>query len=319
MNSEIELDNIIKIINKSNKIGIFTHISPDGDAVGSSMALYLGLLQLSKEADVIVDEYSKCFNFLSDIDKIKRNSNDVYDLAIVLDCAAYNRLYDKDNCFNKAKLSVAIDHHASNTYFAKYNYVEEMSPATCKTIIKVLKRLNINITKEIGEYLMTGIITDSGGFRYKTTDDETFEFAAKMLDLGVDISDIYYRTFDVKTKQQFLLATTASSRIKFYNKNLIALTYITKADLKKVGANVGDHEGIVNIGRNIEGVEVSIFLREEEKDHYKVSFRSNDYIDVSEIATTFGGGGHAKAAGCEIFLPLDKAIKGLLKEVGKYL
>lgn len=319
MNSQIELDNIIEVINKAQKIGIFTHMSPDGDAIGSSLALYLGLKQLKKDVDIIADEYSRCFNFLPCKEVIKNKSNDTYDLAIVLDCASNGRLFDPNESFKNSRVTVAIDHHSSNTYFSNYNYVEDNSPATCKTLIKILRRLNVIINKEVGTCLMAGIITDSGGFRYSTVDDETFEFAAEMLDVGVNISDIYYRTFDIKSKAQFELASIANSRLKFYNKDRIALTYVTKHDLSKVKAMPGDHEGIVNVGRNIEGVEVSIFLREDEEDLYKVSFRSNDYVDVSEVASIFGGGGHNRAAGCIIKGELDSSIKKLVKETGKRL
>lgn len=319
MNSQIELDNIIEVINKAQKIGIFTHVSPDGDAIGSSLGLYLGLKQLKKEVDVITDEYSRCFHFLPFRGEIKNEGDGEYDLAIALDCASKGRLFDPKENFDHSKVTVSIDHHASNTYFAQYNYVEGDSPAVCKTLVQILRRLNISITKEIGTCLMAGIITDSGGFRYSTVDDETFEFAAQMLDLGVNISDIYYRTFDVKTKAQFELSSIATSRLKFYSKDRIALTYVTREDFKKVKASVGDHEGIVNVGRNIEGVEVSIFLREDEDGTYKVSFRSNEIVDVSEIAKVFDGGGHSRAAGCSIDPPLDIAVKRLVKETSKRL
>ena len=319
MNSQIELDNIIEAISKAKKIGIFTHISPDGDAIGSSMALYLGLKKLNKEVDIIVDDYSSCFNFLTGIKEIKKQGSKDYDLVVALDCSTKTRLYDENNSFDSAITSVAIDHHISNTFFAKYNYVEGESPATCKTLIKVLKLLNISISKDMGECLMAGIITDSGGFRYDTVDDETFEFAAQMLDLGVNISDIYYRTFDFKTKAQFKLSTIATSRLKFYCDGKIALTYLNRKDFEETKANIGDHEGIVNIGRNIENVEVSIFLREEVEGIYKVSLRSNNYVNVSDIAEVFEGGGHAKAAGITMDDKLDVAIKKLVKETSTRL
>ena len=166
---------------------------------------------------------------------------------------------------------------------------------------------------------MAGIITDSGGFRYNTVDNETFEFAASMLEIGVNISDIYYKTFDLKTKPQFDLTTIATSRLKFFSKNRIAVTYITKDDFKKTKASVGDDEGIVNIGRNIENVEVSIFIREDEDGTYRVSLRSNKYVDVSEICKTFDGGGHARAAGCTVNTSLEDTIKLLVTEVNKNL
>lgn len=319
MNSQIELDNIIDIINRAQKIGIFTHVSPDGDAIGSSLGLYLGLKQLKKDVEVITDEYSRCFYFLPSQEEIKREGNKEYDLAIALDCANKARLFDPMNSFDHSKVTIAIDHHASNTYFARYNYVEGHSPAVCKTLVQILKRLNVIINVEVGTCLMAGIITDSGGFRYNTVDDETFEFAAQMLDVGVNISDIYYRTFDVKTKAQFELSSIANSRLKFYCKDRVAVTYVTKEDLKKVKAMPGDHEGIVNVGRNIEGVEVSIFLREDIDGTYRVSFRSNDMVNVSDVAEVFDGGGHVRAAGCSIDMPLDVAIKKLVKETSKRL
>ena len=319
MYSAIELDNIINVINNSNKICIFAHESPDGDAIGSSLALYMGLQQLNKEVDIVIDEYPELFKFLPCIDEIKKEGTKDYDLCIAVDCSIKKRIYDPNESFDSANTTISIDHHSSNNFFATYNYVEDKSPAAAKTLIKIFRRLNINITKEIGEALITGIITDSGGFRYDTVDDETFEFAAQMLDLGVNISNIYERTFDIQTKAQFQLTTIATSRLKFLSKGRIAVTYITLEDVKKTNAKTGDHEGIVNIGRKIEGVEISIFLREE-KDGYRVSLRSNNKnYDVSEIATKFDGGGHTMASGCTIDEPLEKTIDLLVKEAKKIL
>ena len=319
MNSQIELDSILEVINRSHKIGIFTHVSPDGDAIGSSLGLYLGLKQLKKDVDVIVDKYSKCFEFLPSVEDIKNKGEKSYDLAIAVDCATKGRLFDPSNSFDNSTITVSIDHHVSNTYFANYNYVEGNSPAVSKTLVNILKRLGISINLEIGTCLMAGIITDSGGFRYSDVDDETFEFAAHMLDVGVNISDIYYRTFDVKSRSQFELSTIATGRLKFYNKDRIALTYVTLEDMKKVKAQLGDHEGIVNVARNIEGVDVSIFLREDDDGTYKVSIRGNDNVNVSDIAEVFGGGGHERAAGCTMNCSLDEAINKLLKEVNMRL
>lgn len=319
MNSEIELDKIIEIIQNNNRIGIFAHVDPDGDAIGSTLAMYMGLKQLKKDVDVICDNYSDVFKFLPCIGEIKKEGTKDYDLCIALDCADKKRLYDPNNSFDEAAVTISIDHHSSNTFFAMNNYVEDNSPAVCKTLVKVLKRLNINITKEIGEVLITGIITDSGGFRYDTVDDETFEFAAQMLDAGVNISKIYQATFDFQTKAQFKLTSIATSRLEFVSKGRIAITYITKEDMKETGAKTGDHEGIVNVGRKVEGVEVSIFLREDDDGSYKVSLRSNNEVDVSEIAKAFDGGGHSKAAGCTIEEPLEVAMKKLIKETVKNL
>ena len=319
MNSEIELDNIIELINKSKKIVVFSHESPDGDAIGSSLALYLGLKSLKKEVYVVGDKYSRVFDFIECAKDIKSElDGDDFDLAISLDCASKQRLYDPKNLFDKCKSTIVIDHHISNTYYGDYNYVEGKSPAVSQTIVKILRRLNVSLTKEIGECLMVGIITDTGGFRYDTVDAETFSIASRMVELGVNISDIYLRVFTLQTKPQFLLSRIANSRLEILNKNRVAFTYITMEDEKKVHAAEGDHEGIVDIGRNIEGVEVSIFVRESEKG-YKVSLRSNRYVDVSEIAEALGGGGHSRAAGILLNMSLEDAKKSLLKETYKRL
>lgn len=318
MNSEIEFSEIIEKITNSKKIVIFTHESPDGDAIGSSLAVYLGLKQLGKDVDVVCDKHSRVFDFIECISNIKSSVSGKYDLAICLDCADKGRLYDPDCVFDKCNYRISIDHHASNTYYADSNYVEGKSPAASQTVIKVLRKLGITITKEIGQCLMVGIITDSGGFRYSSVNEETFRFAAEMLTLGVDISDIYLRVFMVQTKAQFLLSRIANDRLEFFNKNRVAFTYIMMEDEKKVHASEGDHEGIVDIGRNIEGVEVSILARESEKG-FKLSFRSNNYVDVADIAKAFSGGGHIRASGCLINMPLDELKKAVLKETYKRL
>jgi phosphoesterase RecJ-like protein len=318
MNSEIELDEIVEKVSSCKSAVILTHESPDGDAIGSSLAMYLSLKQLGKDVDIVCDKHSKVFDFLECISMLKSDTDREYDLAICLDCASKERLYDPKNAFDKCDYTVSIDHHISNTYYANSNYVEGKSPAASQTVIKLLKKLNVSITKEIGECLMVGIITDTGGFRYSSVNSDTFRFAADMLEVGVNISDIYLSVFMAQTKAQFLLNRIANDRLEILNKNRVAFTYIMMDDKKKVHADTGDHEGIVDIGRNIEGVEVSIFAMESDNG-FKLSFRSNSYVDVALIAKVFGGGGHSRAAGCLINKSLDEIKKLVLKETYKRL
>ena len=319
MNSEVELDSIVELINNSKKIAIFAHESPDGDAIGSSLAMYLSLKSLKKDVYVVGDSHSRVFDFLDCVKDIKSEyDGDDFDLGISLDCASKQRLYDPKNLFDKCRHTIVIDHHISNTFFGEYNYVEGKSPAASQTIVKILRRLNVNFTKEIGECLMVGIITDTGGFRYDTVDSETFTIASRMIELGVNISDIYLRVFTLQTKPQFLLSRVANSRLEIFNKNRVAFTYITMADEKEVHASEGDHEGIVDIGRNIEGVEVSIFLRETEKG-FKASLRSNEYVNVSEVASIFSGGGHIRAAGCTLPFTLEQAREKIVERAKLFL
>lgn len=313
------LDNIKKEIEKSKSIVILTHDIPDGDAVGSSLALYLGLKQLGKNADVVIPKYSKTFTSLPGIEEIKKEGKkENYDLAIALDCGDVKRLNGFANYFEDANSRIQIDHHEINTMFGDYNFVDPTAPACCQILITVLKALNINITKEIGTCLLTGIITDTGGFKYSGVSAETFEFAAELLNDGVNVSEIYRNVLQTISLEKFNLRKIAMNRIELLEKGKIAFTYITLEDEKQTGSE--DHDGIVEIGRDIEGVEISIFLRETEKDNYKISLRSNDYANVADISLLFNGGGHIRAAGGTISnMSLQKAKERIVNECKKHL
>jgi phosphoesterase RecJ-like protein len=312
------LDNIIEEINKAKSIVILTHEVPDGDAIGSSLALYNGLKQIKKQVDVIIPEFSKTYTFLPGTEEIKKESNNKYDLAIALDCGDIKRLNGFAKYFQDANCKISIDHHGVNTMFGDYNFVNPAAPACAQILIIVLEALNIDINKEIGTCLLTGIITDTGGFKYPGVTAETFEFAAELLNRGVNVSNIYKKVLQTQSKQRFELTKKAMERLEFLENGKITFTYITKKDEEEVLATNGDHEGIVEMGRDIEGVEVAIFLRETEEG-YKISLRSNEYVNVSDVCLMFNGGGHIRAAGGLINLPLNEAKKRVVDECKKYL
>ena len=168
---------------------------------------------------------------------------------------------------------------------------------------------------------MTGIITDTGGFRHSSITPETFEFTADLIRFGVDEPDIYKRVLRTNTRANFELSKLAMDRLEILEDGKVTFTYINKKDEKEVNAEPGDHEGLVEIGRDIEGVEVSIFIRqrEENEDVYKVSMRSGSYVNVSDICFTFGGGGHIRAAGATIQGNVEQVKEKIMKEVKKAL
>lgn len=314
------LDEILKQIQKAEKIVILTHESPDGDAVGSSLAMKLILEKLEKTADVIIPEYSRLFNFLPSAEDIMIDSEiKNYDLAISVDCATLKRMAKKEY-FENAKSTIVIDHHGSNTMYGDLNYVNPASPACCEVIAGMVKSYEIDITKDIGTCLMTGIITDTGGFRHVGITPETFEFTADLIRLGVDVPDIYKRTLNTKTRANFELTKKVMDRMEILEDGKVSFTYMDKKDEEEVGAEPGDHEGLVEIGRDIEGVEVSIFIRQKEnEDAYKVSMRSGNKVNVSDICFLFGGGGHPRAAGALIQGNVEQVKEKLMKEVRKAL
>lgn len=313
------LDNIVEEINKAQTIAILTHESPDGDAMGSSLAMYNALKDMGKNPDVIIPEYSRIFKFLPGTENIvKEPKQEEYDLAIALDCGDLKRLNGFASVFEDAKTTISIDHHSMNPMFADFNYVNPVSPACCQILVIVLEYLNVKITKDIGTCLLTGIITDTGGFKYSGVSAETFEFAAWLLNSGVNVSEIYKKVLQIKTRANYELTKIAMDRMEFLEDNKITFTYITLEEQARFGNEEGSHEGIVEIGRDIEGVEVSIFLRETE-DGYKTSLRSNEYINVSDVCLMFGGGGHPRAAGCKVSGTPEQIKIKLINEIKKEL
>lgn len=315
------LDNILEEINKAESIVILTHETPDGDAIGSTLAMKLALKQLGKNADVIIKEFPRVFDFLPERKEVKQESDiERYDLAISLDCADLKRLVGNEY-FEKAKQTIVIDHHGSNKMYGDINFVNPVSPACCQILIGMFQYFDIEINKELGTCILTGIITDTGGFRYSGVTPETFEFTAELLQKGVNVSDIYKKVLDTKTKANFELMKKTTSRMEFLEDGKVTFTYLTNEDFKEANAGIGDHEGLVEIGRDIEGVEVSIFIRQKEDDEnvYKLSMRSNDYVNVSDVCLMFGGGGHEKAAGAVVQGNIEQVKQKVINELKKVL
>lgn len=314
------LDEILKEIKEARNIVILTHESPDGDAIGGSLAMKFMMEELEKVVDVIIPEYPRMFQFLPSSDIVKTDSEiKNYDLAISVDCANFKRLA-KNEYFENAKKTIVIDHHGSNNMYGDLNYVNPASPACCEILVSMAEYFGIPITKEIGTCVMTGIITDTGGFRYMGITPDTFEHTAELLRIGVDIPDIYKKTMGTKTKANFELTKRVIERLELLEEGRVAFSYITTQDELEANAEPGDHEGLVNIGKDIEGVLVSIFIRQkEEEEAYKVSLRSEDGINVSDICLLFGGGGHSRAAGALIQGTVEQVKEKLMKEIKKWM
>lgn len=309
------LDEILKEIKIANDIVILTHNNPDGDAIGSSLAVYTALKNVGKNVEIIIPELPRIFNFLPNAEDIKKEgSKEIYDLAISLDCATLKLLNGWSNYFEDAKFRVVVDHHSTNAMYGDLNYVDLSAPACSQVLYSLFNYYNVEITPEIGTCLMTGIITDTGGFQYSGVSRETFEIAADLLDSGVNISRIYKKVFSTHTKGNFALRKIALDRMELVEDGKVSFTYITREDEENVNAETGDYEGIVDEGRNIEGVEVAIFLHEV-KDGFKVSTRANEYVNVSDVCLMFGGGGHPRAAGATMQGTPEQIKEKLIKEI----
>ncbi|MCI8519291.1 MAG: hypothetical protein HFJ51_04285 [Clostridia bacterium] len=287
---------------------------------GSSLAMYHALCSLGKDVDIVIPSMPKTFEFLPGAAEIKAEGRKdfAYDLGISLDCTDIKRLKGFEEYYENAKVKISIDHHGTNTMFADYNFVEPTSPACAQVLLIVLDSLGIEMDKAIGTCALTGIVTDTGGFRYEGVTAGTFEMVAELLRLGVNVSEVCKKTLQAKTKANFELCKTIMNRMEFFEDGKIAFTYITKEDEEKHQVAPGDHEGLVEIGRDIENVEVSIFLREIE-DGFKASLRSSEYVNVADVCSIFSGGGHIRAAGCTIHFPLEQTKEKIIERVKSFL
>ena len=308
---------ILDEISKSNSILLLTHESPDGDAIGSVLAFYHYLTSINKSVHMVILDIPKVFNFLPSIDRVVDNSLGNFDLGIVLDCASSERIGQLDDLFSRCRKTICIDHHMSNTNYCDLNLVEGNVSSCCQVIYYLFKEWNIDITKEIGESLISGVLTDTNGFGINSVDTKTYRLASDIMDLGVNVHAIYDRILCKRTMSQYELMKIAIDRLEFLCDGKIAFTYILMDDFDNVGAVTGEHEGIVDIGRNIEGVEVSIFIRED--NGFTVSLRSTGSVDVSKIASSIGGGGHYMASGGKLSGTLDEAKEKIINETKKVM
>lgn len=311
------LDNILEEIKKAEKIVVLTHESPDGDAVSSSLSVMHAIAQLGKNVDVVIPEHAKNFDFLPGAEKIlQKGKDEPYDLAISVDCTDLRRLVGGKEYFVTAKKTIQIDHHSVNSMFADLNYVDPVAPACCQVLIAMYEYYGVEITKDLATCILTGIITDTGGFQWGGVTPETFEFAAKLIRKGAKIKEICRIALRNKTKAHCELEKLVYDRMQFFENGRIAISYVNVEDNQKIGAKLGDEEGLVEMLRDIEGVDVSVLLKEKEgANGYKISLRSHENVNVSDIALLLGGGGHAGAAGCFIAGTLEQAKTKIINAI----
>lgn len=295
----------MECITKANRIAITGHIRPDGDCIGSCLALYQYIMEnynltKKKRVDVYLDAISDSFNFLSGANQIhvERDSTIEYDLMISLDCGSIDRLGESEHIFHNAKETMNIDHHISNTSFAKYNYVEPDASSTCEVLCGIFDENKISI--DVASALYTGIVHDTGVFKHSNTSRRTMELAGMLLSKGVNNSKIIDESFYQKTYvQNQILGRCLLESIFVLNQKVI-VSCVTRRQMDFYQASSYDLDGIIDQLRVTKGVEVAILIHETGEGEYKVSLRSNGDVNVSKIATYFGGGGHIKAAGCSM-------------------
>ncbi len=316
------MQKIEKIIKNEKDFLIIGHISPDGDTIGSGMALLLALQKLGKSAVFVIDgKIPEKMSFLMGYAKVytftecpKRN----YDCVIAVDVSDPERMGKCKAIFDVHQNTIVIDHHGTNPAFGSYNYIRTVG-ATGLLIYRLFKQMHIELTKEIANLLYLAICTDTGNFSYSNTDAEILYAAAELRNAGADIPLIIENVYQIRSLGATRLIGRSLEHLILAEEGKIALTYILQEDFRELFALTEDTEELINYARAIKGVEIAIFLRQSEEEEFKISFRSKNYADVAELASEFNGGGHKHASGGKIHAPLKEAISKLLKAAAKKL
>ncbi|MDR3216334.1 MAG: bifunctional oligoribonuclease/PAP phosphatase NrnA [Clostridiaceae bacterium] len=316
MTNENNYQALSAALKNADSIGIFSHVSPDGDTIGSGLALYGALKALGKTVFIAcADPIPQKLLFLPGAAAVTQNPPKAakpLDLAIAVDTASYERLGVFGHDFSRAKNTAVIDHHKSNPRYGKINIVVECA-ATAEIIYRILKE-NALLSDDAAACLFAGIVTDSGCFAFSSVTPETHAIAAELMNgFKFDAENIIYNTYRAKSLQVFKLRNAVLSKCKFYNDGQIAVVSIFQSDLKDTGAGESDTEGIVTDGISIIGVEVAFSLTEMPNKQFKVSIRTKNYVDANDCAAAFGGGGHTRAAGCRLSGNYYDIVDKLLK------
>ena len=305
------LEKVIKCIKENKRFLITTHVNPEGDAIGSSIALALILKKLGKKVVVCnTDPVPMNMQFLPYSKKIKQEKTieNRFDAMFVLDCGNKDRVgLFKNGAMPSPPPIVNIDHHITNEKFGYINYIDAKATATGDIIYRLAKALKVKIDKNIATAIYTTLLTETGSFRYSNTNSGILRVSAELIDTGINPWRIGQQIYETNTFQRLKLLGMLLDEMEIDSTGKIAWVTITSAHYAATSTTVEDVEDFINFPRSVKGVEIAILFRESKEDLYKISFRSRGTIDVTRLALKFGGGGHKYAAGC--------TVKGSLNEV----
>ncbi len=319
MNTISEIATILKNVKSAV---IFTHTRPDGDALGSSMALSRAFFYLNIPCEVVNDcAIPDKFLFLEGMADFQKTPTLNADAYICVDCSDEARLGTLQDTYlagARKKITVNIDHHVSNTRFAKYNYVRNCS-SNCENMTELLMEMGIKMDGLMGNYLMLGMMTDSGCFTHNDVNADTFRRAAIAAEAGGNVDLINQHVFRNQKRAHAELHAYAFSHLRYLLDDKLAISLVTQEKLSELSATADMTEGIVDFALSVDTVEVSVALLEMRKGQYKASLRSKGKVNVNQVAATYGGGGHVLASGCMLYGDVEEVIDRLRYTVYQHL
>jgi phosphoesterase RecJ-like protein len=318
--THVSLEQISEILHKHTNFIIAGHIKPDGDAIGASMGLALSLAKMGKKPTVLLELYSNKYNIIPGRQFLLHDPPDDTDaeVFITLDCADAERLGAARSLLNTVPVTVCIDHHDTNTGFAQYNFIDADASSTSEIIFDLITPL-VEMDVDIASAIYAGVVSDTGGFRFSATGKTTLENSARMMETGIPFTEIYS---ELMNRHSFDSAKALGIVIHNARQILggrIVYSYITRNDLKSVGATPLDLDGVVEYLMSTRGAEVALFVYENERvPEVKISMRSHDF-HVGHFAANWNGGGHRRAAGFTTTVPIMEILSVLLEELEREL
>lgn len=310
--TEVTVLEAAALLKEKEDILILCHMKPDGDTLGSGVGLLWALKQMGKRARVAcADGFPPRYDFLWQGLDLEDQPAFEPQMVVAVDIAD-TALLGKPMELWKDRVDLCIDHHPSNAKYAEFLLLEPAAAATAQIMRKVIGQLTA-LTPEIAMCLYTGLATDTGCFRYSNTSAETLRAAADMVETGIDSAMVNKRLFETKTAARMALEQRVLQTLEYYEEGQIALMVVPKRDVEEAGVPEADLDGLSAMPRQIEGVEVGVMLKESTPEQYRVSLRTGMRCDASAICAQFGGGGHARAAGCFLRMPLEEAKKAVLE------
>ena len=305
------LDGVMSAIREANTIALVCHISPDGDTVGSALAMRLGLMTMNKQVTLVCqDKIPEILRFLPGAESfhMPEEVQDQMDLLLCLDVSDEKRMGRCNVLMTKAARTAQVDHHGTNTHYCDVNCVDGSAPANCLIICELLKKLGCTITAYIALCLAVGLSTDTGHLVYNSTTPEAYHVMGELVEVGAPIAEAYRRLYRERPPRQVALLARALESLTFHDEGRITSIRLTQKDFTECGALNEDAEIIVNYGLDVKGVRMCVFAREQADGSIKLSLRAVAPYRISGVAQSFGGGGHAQAAGASVQLPLEDAI-----------
>jgi phosphoesterase RecJ-like protein len=318
------MNQIIRQLKNSRQVLLATHIHPDGDAIGSLLALGLALEEGIKKKVQLYNESGlpAVYNFLPSIHRIKNEPGDIqsYDTAVILDCSDLQRVGRMAGDISKIPVLINIDHHATNTRFGRLQLIDPKASATTELLYRLITAMKIPITTAMAYAIYTGIMADTGSFRFSNTTPEAFKICHEMVCQGADPHKVAHHVYETTSLNRIKLLNMLYDTIEVSENGRLSIMTLTQNMLHATGTSITDVNGLINYARRIENVKVAALLyertsgrklRNPKASAFHVSLRSDGSVDVANLAAVFGGGGHRSAAGFDI----QSSLPDLKKEL----